>query len=371
MSITGNLKTMELAELLQWLAGAQKTGTLVVEKGGITKQVFFKDGSILSTASTDRREHLGAFLVSYGLITDQELTQAIRMQESNKMLLGKILTTIGAISESDLNRMLRLKAEESLYDVFGWGEGAFRFLDQQLPAESMVPMSLDVAAIVLEGMHRVDEWKRMREVIPSSDCVPVAVGAFDEKLMTEGAPRILAQVNDDRSIAEICRMTYASEIRTCRILFKQAQGGKLKFVRPRQPKQEAKPAPPTAEALLAIGRKAAQDGELDAALRYLRAARALEPENRKIAVDVETLEEAVRARVEHAGVGPTSVPLLARSMEELTKLRISPQEGFLLTRFNGSYDLQSIVKISSLPPLDVQVAVWKLLQAGHIRLEKR
>ncbi len=31
MSITGNLKTMELAELLQWLSGARKTGTLVVD----------------------------------------------------------------------------------------------------------------------------------------------------------------------------------------------------------------------------------------------------------------------------------------------------------------------------------------------------
>ena len=29
-------------------------------------------------------------------------------------------------------------------------------------------------------------------------------------------------------------------------------------------------------------------------------------------------------------------------MEELTKLKLSPQEGFLLTRINGTYDLQSI-----------------------------
>ena len=68
---------------------------------------------------------------------------------------------------------------------------------------------------------------------------------------------------------------------------------------------------------------------------------------------------------------PNSVPMLARTLEELTQLQITPQEGFLLTRFNGAYDLQSIVKISSMQALDVQVAVWKLLQAGHIRIEKR
>jgi len=63
---------MELAELLQWLSGAQKTGTLVVENGRVTKQIFFRDGMIVSSASTDPKEHLGAFLVSHGFITDAD-----------------------------------------------------------------------------------------------------------------------------------------------------------------------------------------------------------------------------------------------------------------------------------------------------------
>ena len=63
--------------------------------------------------------------------------------------------------------------------------------------------------------------------------------------------------------------------------------------------------------------------------------------------------------------------MLARTMEELTQLKISPQEGFLLTRLNGSYDVQSIVKISSMNPLDAQIAVWKLLQGRPLRLDKR
>ena len=78
----------------------------------------------------------------------------------------------------------------------------------------------------------------------------------------------------------------------------------------------------------------------------------------------------MRAAIEKSGILPTSMPVLARTMEELTQLKISPQEGFLLTRLNGFYDLKSIVNISSMNPLDVQLSVWKLLKAGHIRLEK-
>lgn len=376
MSITGNLKTMELAELLQWLSGALKTGTLVVENGKVTKQIYFRDGMIVSSASTDPKEHLGAFLVSHGFITDQELTQAIRMQESNKMLLGKILSTIGAISEHDVHRMLRLKAEESIYDVFSWSEGAFRFLDQQLPASNMVPIALDVAAIVLEGMQRFDEWKRIRDSIPSFDAVPVAVGSFDEKLMTEGAPQILALVDDDRTIREICKLTHSSEFHVCRILFRQVRAGRLKIVRARgavasSDGGDGAPGGVSAEALLVVGQQAAHKGELESAVRHLRAARALDPDNRKLGGEIDNVEEQIRSALDKAGVAPTSVPVLTRSMEELTQLKISPQEGFLLTRLNGSYDVQAIVKISSMNPLDAQIAVWKLLQAGHLRLEKR
>jgi len=176
MGITGNLKTMELAELLQWVSQGNKTGTLLIDNGQIKKKIFFREGRIISSASTDPREHLGHFLVSHGFISEEELSKAVSMQEKSKMLLGKILTTIGAISEEDLHRLHRLKAEESVYELFSWEEGEFRFIDGELPEQTMVPMNLDATSIVLEGVQRLDEWKRIRQVIPSAQAIPVALG---------------------------------------------------------------------------------------------------------------------------------------------------------------------------------------------------
>nr|HPK67111.1 DUF4388 domain-containing protein [Thermoanaerobaculia bacterium] len=169
MGITGNLRTMELAELFQWLSQARKTGTLVVRNATVEKRVIFQDGRILTSSSTDPNEYLGNFLVNHGYLTELELTRAMQMQESSRMLLGKILVTLGVISEEDLHRMLRLKCEESLYELFTWPEGEFRFLDGELPAQALVPLSLDVTAVVFEGMQRVDEWRRLRELIPDAD----------------------------------------------------------------------------------------------------------------------------------------------------------------------------------------------------------
>ena len=55
-------------------------------------------------------------------------------------------------------------------------------------------------------------------------------------------------------------------------------------------------------------------------------------------------------------------------MEDLTLAKLSPQEGFMLTRINGMYDIQSILKITPMPQLDAMMLFWKMASAGYVRL---
>jgi Domain of unknown function (DUF4388) len=110
LAITGNLKTMQLGELLQWLSLGTKTGTLLIDGHGVEKRVYFQEGRIASTSSSDQREYLGHFLVSHGFITEEELKMAMEVQEESQILLGKILVMINAIAEADLLRLMKKKA---------------------------------------------------------------------------------------------------------------------------------------------------------------------------------------------------------------------------------------------------------------------
>ena len=373
MSIAGNLNTMPLAELLQWLSQSSKTGALVINNGHVEKKVFFKNGRVFSSASTDPKEYLGHFLVSHGLISEFELSKAIEMQESNSMLLGKILVTIGAVSEPDLARLLRLKAEESIYDTFSWEEAEFRFFDGELPASELIPLDLDVTAIVLEGARRADEWVRIQEVVPALNAIPVAVGnVLEDTSLDPGARQILALVNDDRTVEEICVETHSSEYRTSSVLYDQVMKGRMKIVRPRWASPTPQPAHSNgkvdAERLVEEAQKLLEHRNYVTALRYLRAARSLEPNSKGIQKRAEVSEEEIRDAVEADGVRLDSTPELSVDMADITQLDITPQEGFILTRINGSYDLSSILKISPMQRLDGMVVVWKLLKAGHIRL---
>jgi Domain of unknown function (DUF4388) len=372
MGIVGNLRTMQLEELLQWLSQSRKTGTLEIKTDKVEKKVFFRDGQIVSTASTRPEEYLGHFLVSHGLISETALAKAIELQEATGMLLGKILVTKEILKESDLHQMLKLKSEESLYDIFSWPEGEFRFLDDVLPpANAMVPMVLDVTAILMEGVQRVDEFRRIRQLVPSQDAIPVQIHEWDLKGADPGTQQILDLINDERTVEEIRLQTHSSEFRVCKVLYEQYQKGRLKVVKPRWQQSgsfHAANGPLTGEALLEAGRKYLEDQDFDLALRHLRAARSLEPENPDIQDALVQGEKSIRESIEGSGVTLSAVPSLAISFDQLTNAKLSPQEGFMLTRLNGSYDIQSILKITPMPQLDALLVFWKLKKGGYIKL---
>ncbi len=368
MGIVGNLRTMQLEELLQWLSQSKKNGTLEIVNGKTEKKVFFKDGLILSSASNKPEEYLGHFLVSHGLITEAQLNRAVELQEKSRTLLGMILVKNGAIAERDLTRMLRLKAEESIYDIFSWAEGDFRFLDDVLPESAMVPMRMDVTGIVMEGVQRVDEWRRIRQVIPDERMIPV--GIVDLSTLPGLGPgdrRIMDHVDDQRTIEEIRDLTHATEFQVSKLLFDQYQAGRVKLVKLRSGGGDGTGAP-TAAALIEAGRAHMKQGDFDASLRHLRAARALEPDNTDAQQVLTQAEKKIREYIEKAGVTLGSIPQVTATMEQLTSSKLSPQEGFMLTRINGTYDIQSILKITPMPQLDALMLFWKLSQAGYIRL---
>ena len=73
MTIAGNLRTMSLADLLQWLSASHKTGTLVVDGTSHTKRLIFRRGDIVAVSSDNPREMLGYYLVGWGYCSEEDL----------------------------------------------------------------------------------------------------------------------------------------------------------------------------------------------------------------------------------------------------------------------------------------------------------
>jgi hypothetical protein len=384
MAITGNLETMSLAELLQWLANGRQTGTLIVTNGSVEKKIYLRNGAILSSSSSDPRGFLGHFLVSKGVISEDDLAKAMAIQAEQGKLLGEILVEGGAVDQEMLDHMLRLKAEENIYDLFSWEEGSFDFLDDELPEYELVPMSANITGLLMEGMRRIDMTKEMEKVIASTQCVPVAVAPLlDDDEMDFGWLEVLEAVDDDRSVEDICLHTHSSEFFVCDVLFRKVKEGKIKIVRPRviapdpqapaaaTAKKSADTGPTSAQALVSEAMVHLKLGVYEAAARHLGAATSLDPHNRELAMVIKELEGEVMAGLEKDGVKDEKVPVLETTLDDLRAMSFSPEEGFILSRINGTSDIASIVKISPLSELDSLLVFWKLSQSGQITLTDR
>src|SRR5947199_10729134 len=79
MGIVGNLRTMQLEELLQWLSQSKKSGNLEIVHGKVEKKIFFKDGLILSSASNKPEEYLAHFLMRHALINEEQVARAVEL----------------------------------------------------------------------------------------------------------------------------------------------------------------------------------------------------------------------------------------------------------------------------------------------------
>jgi hypothetical protein len=368
MGITGNLKTMALSELLQWLSLGSKVGTLLVEGHGIEKRIFFQQGRIAASSSSDQREYLGHFLVAHGYITEDELKMAMEVQEESSILLGKILVMINAISETDLLRLMRKKAEESIYDIFLWDEGDFEFLDNEVPDQKMVPLSLDVTGIILEGLRRYDEWQQIRETLPSMQVVPRIVRPLAFDRLSDQQKLVVPYLNGQRSIEEIAVQTHNSEFVVARMIYAGIRDGSM-AVHQRSIGVEIPLSPKDRSAeidqLLRRGRQTFPE-DPEGAWRLFKTASDLDPSDARPREALRDSEDRLRERLVADGIERQRIPVLKVPLDRLTSFNFTPNEGFVLSRINGSWDVKSIVKISPIREMEVLLVLKKLLHDGVI-----
>jgi hypothetical protein len=386
MAIAGNLRTMQLSELLQWLSAGMKTGTLVVRGAPGEKRVYFNNGRVTSSSSTLEREHLGRFLVGFGFITEEELIRALEVQQESRILLGKILVMIGAIKEDELADLVRLKAAETIYDIFLWTEGSFAFIDGEIPSLPMVPISSDVTGIVMEGLRRYDEWQRIKTRIPTMRAIPSVVLPVEEDL-GERDKMILGAANGHRAIDQIALETHNPEFHVAKLMYDLMLTGHVRLVGEREEtaaepvfeeaesvKEESSsfdplmsgdlhsipkgvpPAPPAEAASAAsTSRPAAPAPPGAASAGSGPAARAGPPP-----ADASFISEALPK------LPPGAVPILTKPMEELMSFPFTPSEAFIVSRINGMWDVRSIARISPFPEHEVMRVFHKLTKGGVV-----
>ncbi len=375
MGLSGTLETMPLSDLLQWVDSARKTGTLAVRGTRHTKHLYLKEGRIVATASDDPTEQLGQYLLSRGRITEDQLRKALEAQAKGRILLGKTLLMVGALKEEELRQMLQLKAEETIFSLFLLTDAHFEFLERVLPNQVFVPVSLEVQQVLMAGLARLDEFRLIQKDFGSFRSVlgrtdkPLPPGLESENSLPG---RALALVDGKRSIAEICPAVHASESAVGRELHPLFGEGLLEVVKhvPQEAVEEAvedsSSIPP--EVLVANGRERLECGDAGAAVEILRRALAASPNDKDAMRLYETACTSFRAKVYASDLQPDRIPVLVRDLNDLRDQKLTPEEGFLLSRIDGVWTLKSIIDISPISEVDALRLMLRLRDRNIIEM---
>ena len=366
MGLSGDLRTIDLPEVLQWIARGQQSGTLTVERGATRKWIYFKRGRIYSSASNDPREHLGQFLVRDGSVTEEELFTALLRQEQERLPLGNILVRDGKITQEALRRTLRTKAQEAIYDLFLWAEGVFGFEDGALPEQLAVHLDLDVTRVILEGARRADEWALIRSVIPSRRVTFTPTGRVVEDALETHA---VALATAGRTFAAIAIELRRSDFEAATLLYHLVQRSVLTVSAPPGTDRPSDPVAAIA-ALLAQAGTARGEGRLEDAASALEAVLLLDRLNVQARKGLLALaEERDRARSAQE-VSLEAIPRLARPLTDLTSESFDPLEGFLLSRVNGTWPVRAILKLCPVAESEARQAMGRLVERGVVVLTR-
>jgi hypothetical protein len=215
MALQGDLRDFSITEIVQLIGQQFKTGVLNVQHGRKKVEIYFVDGMIVHVFSNYRAKQdlLGEILVKAQVITQQQLDQALKIQQETLQYLGEILIDLQWLKKEEVLRVIQNQIYETIYDLFRWGEGHFRFDLKLVEKYRRIPLALSPENALLNVLRMLDEWPQIENKISSSYIVFEKVPAEEmvdrygmeelgEKMSAEGEV-VHGLVDGERTVQEI------------------------------------------------------------------------------------------------------------------------------------------------------------------------
>lgn len=139
-----------LPAVLLDLHDERATGRLALKRGRVSKSVDLIDGNPVSMSSTPRDEMLGHFLVSGGVISEDEHRAAVAHAARAGLKLGEALVALRSLTVEQLIEQLGKQARHKLVQALRWPQGAWRFDPGEIPSDGI---QLEMVEVVLDGLR--------------------------------------------------------------------------------------------------------------------------------------------------------------------------------------------------------------------------
>jgi hypothetical protein len=226
---SGSAFSARLLASLRAVAAGQQSGTLTVRGSRNTKKFFFHDGHVLAVASAEPSERLGHYLVEWGVLTTSQLAAFLEEQRNTPRGLGELVVARRLIDRNAMSLLLRIRAEDALFDLVRWDEGECRFARDVIPVRGYLELRLPVEPLVADLERLLAAWNRLGARVPGPCDVPHVVPRTEFKTLSMRDADILRLVDGRRSLSEVAMLCRTSQFEVVVILQNHAWDGLVRF----------------------------------------------------------------------------------------------------------------------------------------------
>lgn len=332
--LQGDLATLPLPDLFQWVDNARRSGVIEIEPGdGPPFWVEVRDRRVVAAA----RPPPGAGLAS---------------------LSG---WTLSVPPES----LWPEATHDRLVDLFlGPGAGRFSYAEDAAGFDDGVPLDLPVNQLVLEGLRRLDEWPRLDLAYPSEGALLHADGGGPAR--TPGLAAVLEAARRRLSLAET------------RLALMLSRPALLRRVEALREAGLAHAEGATAQAdpiarLIDQAQALVRERQFDEAAHVFKSLLATDPSDRRVR---HLLREAEREQLTalYEELSPMAVPVLLggpASLDSPAGRRLGPADREVAERVNGRWDVASIALSCPLREVETLKSLRKLARLGLVDFSTR
>ncbi|MBW2058653.1 MAG: DUF4388 domain-containing protein [Deltaproteobacteria bacterium] len=125
---SGRLGSYTIGDIFYFLEAQSRSGVVTFEADNTAVDVTFKDGNIINANLKSRpiERTLGRILLHYERISQDQLKEAVSIQERTRKPLSQLLVSLGFVSKQDIKKVMKALIEESLRRLFLLSNPTFR-----------------------------------------------------------------------------------------------------------------------------------------------------------------------------------------------------------------------------------------------------
>ena len=232
-SFRSSLGDVPLVGLLYAIFSNAQTGVAIVRSEYAYKEIFFKEGWIVSARTTKSEEKIGNFLLKSNFVSPIELEEMAAQAKRSGVKLGKFLVTKGLLSEREFHELLEFQIQEILCDLFSWKEGEFYFAEREVEDED-VAISYTPLDVALFAARRALDFSTFRSMIPHNKVVfhiPPYIEKDKARIMGEldaNEKFIFSLIDGSRNVDQLIKFSGDDEISVINILYHLVLMGLIK-----------------------------------------------------------------------------------------------------------------------------------------------